>query len=108
MEMMCGRWAYRYMTQLFRQNHQVSVLLSSKLHETAPAVRKLLDDQAQLKGQLIGMYYDQIARKAEELAGCGDVLIFAGHYTPVLVQSRSHGEDFVRSVLICRKGRGRL
>ena len=86
MEMMCGRWAYRYMSELFRQNHQVSVLLSSKMHETAPAVQKLLEDQAQLKGQLIGIRYEQIDQKAEELAGCGNVLIFAGHFTPVLLQ----------------------
>ncbi len=86
MEMMCGRWAYRYMTQLFGQNHQVSVLLSSKMHETARAVRKLLDDQSMLKGQLIGMRYDQIERKAEELRGCGNVLIFVRDYTPVLLQ----------------------
>jgi len=83
---MCGRWAYLYMTEVFRQNHQVSVLMSSKMLETAGAVTKLLDDQAQLKGRMIGLFYEQIERKADELAGTGDVLIFAQNYTPVLVQ----------------------
>ena len=86
MELMCGRWAYQYMTEVFRQNHQVSVLMSSKMLETAGAVTKLLDDQAQLKGRMIGLFYEQIERKADELAGTGDVLIFAQNYTPVLVQ----------------------
>ena len=86
MELMCGRWAYLYMTEVFRQNHQVSVLMSSKMLETAGAVTKLLDDQAQLKGRMIGLFYEQIERKADELAGTGDVLIFAQNYTPVLVQ----------------------
>ena len=86
MELMCGRWAYQYMTEVFRQNHQVSVLMSSKMLETAGAVTKLLDDQTQLKGRMIGLFYEQIERKADELAGTGDVLIFAQNYTPVLVQ----------------------
>ena len=86
MELMCGRWAYLYMTEVFRQNHQVSVLMSSKMLETAGAVTKLLDDQTQLKGRMIGLFYEQIERKADELAGTGDVLIFAQNYTPVLVQ----------------------
>ena len=86
MELMCGRWAYEYMTQLFRQNHEVSTLLSSKMPQIAPAVRKLMEDQNQLKGRIIGFYYDQIERKADELAQKGDVLIFADNYTPVLVQ----------------------
>ena len=86
MELMCGRWAYLYMTEVFRQNHQVSVLMSSKMLETAGAVTKLLDDQTQLKGRMIGLFYEQIERKADELTGTGDVLIFAQNYTPVLVQ----------------------
>lgn len=85
-EMMCGRWAYLYMTQIFRQNHQVSVLTSSKMHETAAAVGKLMDDHTQLKGQLTGMLYAQIDQKALELKGKGDALLFAPQYTPVLVQ----------------------
>lgn len=86
MELMCGRWAYEYMTQLLVQSHEVSTILSSQMHQIAPAVKKLVDDQNQLKGRMIGLYYEQIEKKAQELAGRGDVLIFADHYTPVLVQ----------------------
>ena len=45
-----------------------------------------MEDQNQLKGRIIGFYYDQIERKADELAQKGDVLIFADNYTPVLLQ----------------------
>ncbi len=86
MELMCGRWAYEYMTQLFDQGRQVSVLLSSQMPQIAPAVKKLAEDQNQLKGRIIGLYYEQIEQKAKELAGKGDVLLFADHYTSVLVQ----------------------
>lgn len=85
-EMMCGRWAYLYMSRIFLQNHEVSTLLSSRMHETAAAVKKLMDDDAQLKTRLIGMQYQMIDRQAEELKGCGPVLIFAEDLTPVLVQ----------------------
>ncbi|MBQ4176250.1 MAG: alanyl-tRNA editing protein, partial [Lachnospiraceae bacterium] len=85
-EMMCGRWAYLYMTQIYRQNHEISTLLSSRMPETAAAVKRLLDDEAQLKTRMIGMQYQMIERRAEELKGCGPVLIFEDDLTPVLVQ----------------------
>ena len=76
MEIMCGRWAYEYLEKVFRQNHEVSVHLSSKMLETGNAAHRLVEENARLKGSLIGMLYAQIDRKARELKGAGDVLLF--------------------------------
>ncbi len=86
MEMMCGRWAYEYMAQIFRQNHEVSMHLSSRMHETGNAALKLVEDNSRLKGRLIGMVYEQIDRKAEALTGAGNVLIFAPEGDSVTAQ----------------------
>ena len=77
MEIMCGRWAYEYMEEIFRQNHEVSVHLSSRMHETGKAAQRLVEENARLKGDLTGMLFAQIDRMARELEGVGDVLLFA-------------------------------
>ena len=77
MEIMCGRWAYEYMEQIFRQNHEVSVHLSSKMLETGKATGRLVEENARLKESLTGIRFAQIDRKAKELEGAGDVLLFA-------------------------------
>ena len=74
---MCGRWAYEYMEQIFRQNHEVSVHLSSKMLETGKATGRLVEENARLKESLTGIRFAQIDRKAKELEGAGDVLLFA-------------------------------
>ncbi len=89
MEMMCGRWAYEYMAQIFEQNHEVSMHLSSKMHETGNAAGRLVEDNTRLKGRLIGMVYEQIDRKAEALTGKGDVLVFAPDADSVTAQKLS-------------------
>ena len=76
MEVMCGRWAYEYLEQIYRQNHEVSVHLSSRMLETGEAAHRLVEENSRLKGNLIGMLYAQIDRKAEELTGAGNVLLF--------------------------------
>lgn len=76
MEMMCGRWAYQYIDQICRQNHEVSVHLSSPMEETGAAAKRLVEENSQLKGRLIEQLYQRIDRKAEELTGAGDVLLF--------------------------------
>lgn len=86
MELMCGRWAYEYMSSVFAQNHQVSALVSARPLETAKAVQKVLDDLADMKYQALQRRYAEIDRAAEKLAGKGPVLIFAEGYSPELVQ----------------------
>ena len=84
--MMCGRWAYNYMSGILRQNREVSALTSSKPLETAAGVGKLLEDEKALKGQLLELRYAEMDRMAQSLAGKGPVLIFAQTYDPVMVQ----------------------
>ncbi len=76
MEMMSGRWAFRYLCQIYRQNHEVSMQLSSRMLETGGAALRLVEENARLKGELIAMRYAQIDRKAAQLEGAGDVLLF--------------------------------
>lgn len=76
MEMMCGRWAYQYIDRICRQNHEVSVHLSSPMEETGGAAKRLVEENRQLKGRLIEQLYQRIDQKAEELAGAGDILLF--------------------------------
>ncbi len=85
-EMMCGRWAYSYMTGILRQNREVSALTSSKPLETAAGVGKLLEGEKALKGQLLELRYGEMDRMAQALAGKGAVLIFAHDYDSVMVQ----------------------
>ena len=75
MEMMCGRWAYQYIDRICRQNHEVSVHLSSPMEETGGAAKRLVEENRQLKGRLIEQLYQRIDQKAEELAGAGDILL---------------------------------
>lgn len=85
-EMACGRWAYCFMTDIFRQNREVSVLLSSPQTETAKAAKKLLQSETALRESLTGLRYAQIERTASDLAGEDSVLLFAPDYTPQLLQ----------------------
>ena len=77
MEIMCGRWAYEYMKQIYRQNHEVSMHLSSKMLETGNAALRLVEENADLKQRLTGIRFAQIDKKAKDLEGAGNVLLFA-------------------------------
>lgn len=85
-EMMCGRWAYEYMSGILQQNHQVSALVSAKPLETASGVSRVLDTVNSLKMELLRKKYDEIDKAAADLKGKGALLIFAGDYDFVLVQ----------------------
>lgn len=76
LELVCGRRALHYVQEVFRQNSATAVLLSAKERQTAAVVRKLHDDFAQAKLRISQMEQDAFARKALELAGAGDVLLF--------------------------------
>ena len=77
MEIMCGRWAYEYMKQIYRQNHEVSMHLSSKMLETGNAALRLVEENADLEQRLTGIRFAQIDKKAKDLEGAGNVLLFA-------------------------------
>lgn len=86
MELACGRWAYDYLERVFRQNHMVSVHLSSRMLETGEAAHRLVEENVRLKGSLVGMRYQMIERKAEEMTGVGNVLIFMQDADSVMAQ----------------------
>lgn len=86
MELMCGRWAYDYMTRIFEQNHEVSMLLSAKPLETGAAAKKLLDDSAMAKSRMIELLYADIDRKAKQYKGAGNVMLFMENADPVIIQ----------------------
>ena len=86
MELACGRWAYEYLEQVFRQNHEVSMHLSSRMLKTGEAACRLVEENIRLKGSLVGMRYQMIDRKAEEMTDAGNVLIFMEDADAVMAQ----------------------
>ncbi len=75
-EMVCGGRALRYMTGTLNQNHQISQMLSAKVFETAPAVKRLLEENAALKSNIMALQEQQAAALAQQYAGAGNVLLF--------------------------------
>ena len=86
LELMCGRWAYEYMSSVFLQNQEVSRLVSARPLQTASYVERHLGEEAELKSQLVRYNYERIDEKARQLENRGNVLIFAEAFSPVLVQ----------------------
>lgn len=74
-EMLSGGRALRYLTAVQDQNRQVSQLLSTKVMETAKAVKNLADEAERLRQQVYAMENARFAAKAEQLRGQGNVLV---------------------------------
>ncbi|MBQ8305827.1 MAG: alanyl-tRNA editing protein [Blautia sp.] len=75
-EMISGRRVLQYLQMVSTQNHQVSVLLSAKPHETAKAVQHMQEENFSLRGRLQHMEAESFAAEAEKYEGKGDVLLF--------------------------------
>ena len=76
MEILAGKKAMEYLTGTFRQNKQISGLLSAKPFETAAAAARMQQELNDTKYRL-GQLEDQMFRqKAETLRDTGDVLLF--------------------------------
>lgn len=82
LEMLCGEKAYSYVCGLVEQNRQTSVLLSAKAPQTAESVKKLLDEQAQLKLRCVQLERRVVAARAAGCQGAGDVLLFESGLSP--------------------------
>lgn len=74
-EMLCGQRCLRYLREIQKQNHEVSMQLSAKPLETGGAVRRILDELSAAKARLAAMEEEAFERKAEALRGRGDVLL---------------------------------
>ena len=81
-ELVCGGRAFRYLSQVFEQNAQVSRLLSAKPFETAGAVARLLARNEDLKARVTALEEDRFAVLAEQHAGAGDVILFEDDLSP--------------------------
>lgn len=74
-EMAAGGRALAYCSAVLEQNRQVSHLLSAKPLDTAAAVERLQRQVYQLQGRVMALEEGDFARKAEQYAGAGDVLL---------------------------------
>lgn len=81
-ELVCGKRALDYLSQVWEQNHQISNLLSAKTMQTSGAVRRLLEENAALKSRILTMEERQFAALAQQYAGQGDVLVFESGLSP--------------------------
>lgn len=77
-EMAAGGRALEWMNRIAGQNTKVSQLLSVKPGETAAAVERLQKEIYLLKGRVAELEESDFSRKAQELAGKGDVLLVQG------------------------------
>lgn len=77
-EMAAGERALKWANRVAEQNTRISQLLSAKPGETAAAVERMQREIFLLKGRVAGLEEKDFARKAEELAGTGDVLLVEG------------------------------
>ncbi len=81
-ELVCGKRALDYLSQVWEQNHQISNLLSAKTMQTSGAVRRLLEENAALKSLILTMEEQQFAALAQRYAGHGDVVVFESGLSP--------------------------
>ena len=81
-EMVSGKRAYDYMTAVFEQNKRISNLLSAKPLETSLAVSRMMGENEKYKQREYEVQEKMIAKKAEELKGENDVLLFEEDLVP--------------------------
>ncbi len=81
MELLCGRRALDYLSGVKTENDKTSVLLSAKALDSHAAVRRIYDECQHLRERCAGLERRWFARRAEELSGAGDVLLFEDDLT---------------------------
>lgn len=78
MELLCGKRALDYLSGTWEQNLAVSRALSAKPMQTAAAVERLQGELESVKLRCANLETADCARKAQEYAGKGDVLLLEG------------------------------
>ena len=81
-ELVCGGRAYRYLSKVWEQNHQISNQISVKMLETAAGVQRLLEENQALKSRILTMEETRFAALAQQYQGAGDVLLFENGLSP--------------------------
>lgn len=74
-EMISGNRVLKYLVQLHRQNREISVCLSAKPDKTAEAVRRLSQENYQLRGRVFALEEKWFCQEAERWQGKGNILI---------------------------------
>ena len=77
-ELLCGKRALDYLSGIWEQNLAVSRALSAKPLQTAAAVERLQGELESVKLRAATLETADFARKAQEYAGKGDVILFEG------------------------------
>jgi len=80
-ELVCGRRALHYLSNVWEQNLQVSQLLSAKPVETAAAVLKLKEENFRLKGNVNDLEFKVFESIAADYQGTIDPVIILGDIT---------------------------
>ena len=78
MELLCGKRALDYLSGIWEQNLAVSRALSAKPLQTSAAVERLQGELESIKLRCAALETADFARKAQECAGKGDVVLFEG------------------------------
>ena len=78
LELLCGKRAFAYLSGTWEQNLAVSRALSAKPMQTAAAVERLQCELGGVKARCAALETADFARKAQERAGKGDVLLLEG------------------------------
>ena len=78
MELLCGKRALDYLSGIWEQNLAVSRALSAKPLQTSAAVERLQGELENIKLRCAALETADFARKAQEYAGKGDVVLFEG------------------------------
>ncbi|MDO4489749.1 MAG: alanine--tRNA ligase-related protein [Lachnospiraceae bacterium] len=81
-EMLCGRRALQYLSNIWEQNKVISRALSAKPLDTAKAVEQLQQEVNEKRQQIYAMEEAAFAAKAQELKDVGNVLVFLENLNP--------------------------
>lgn len=82
MEMICGNRVLNYINMLQTQTEQVSVMLSAKPEKIADAVKRLSEENFQLKGRIMKMEEEEFKVIAQKVKDRGNVLLFKENLSP--------------------------
>ena len=75
LEILCGQRAYRYLSQVYEQDHAAAQLLSVKPQDTFAAVERQAAELTAAKQRMTELEDQLFALQAQALAGRGDVLL---------------------------------
>ncbi len=82
LELLCGERAFKFLSEVYAQNKEISVLLSAKDFETSAATKKLLEDNIQIKNQRDFVEDKYIELFVNTFEGKNDALVISDWMSP--------------------------